>query len=246
MPPRKVSSKAHLGYKSANKHRRQDFAIKRKKALDILQREKRFERKKLEAKNPELRETRLAENKPITIDSKRKYDSDGEEGEDILSRAVDLAALAKRRKLEELADLEEDLEDGDAENGDAVAEDREADEVPMKEVEEESDADSMLGDSEDEEEHTFKKPALPTRRRASSPNPSTTSTVRTDLTPEALAAKFPSLFDETTTEPKVLITTSLGAQSIHKEAQVLEEVFHNSVYVRRQSHRFGHKVCFSI
>jgi ribosome production factor 1 len=242
MPSKKaISSKSALPYKSANKDRRKDFHIKQKKARDSIKREERFARKKLEDKNPELKEARLKANVPITIESKRKWDEEGEEGDNILGLAVDLGALAKRRKLEELEELERDAEHVDEESAEQVDEDREADDVLVKEGEEDTDSDSMLGESdeEDEDQDVFKKPALPTKRRAASPNPSTTST-RTDLTPEALAAKFPSLFAEPTTEPKVLITTSINS-TLHEEATLLEDVFPNSVYVRRSAHRFGHK-----
>lgn len=244
MPSQKgISSKSALPYKSANKDRRKDYHIKQKKARDSIKREERFARKKLEDKNPELKEARLKRNVPITIDSKRKWDSDGEEGDEILGLSVDLGALAKRRKREELEELERDAEADDGESAEKVAEDPAADGLLLQDGEEDSDADSMLEDDEDnDEEHVFKKPPLPTKR-ATSPNPSTTSTVRTDLTPEALAAKFPSLFAETTTEPKVLITTSINS-TLHQQATLLEDVFPNSVYVRRSAHRFGHK--FSI
>ncbi|KAE9971780.1 hypothetical protein EG328_006221 [Venturia inaequalis] len=244
-----INPKSALPYKSANKDRRRDFHIKQKKARDQLQREKRFARKKLEDKNPELRELRLAANKPITIDSKRKYDEEGEEGDNILGLSVDLNALAKRRRLEELQELDdaaeanaEDEEDAENQDDDDEAGGPTADDFE-KEDKDEDDNDSMLGDSDAEGESMFKKPAIPTRPRSGSIAASVASTARTDLTPEAIAAKFPTLFAEQSDNPKVLITTSINS-TLHKEAEMLEELFPNSAYVRRSSHRWGHK--FSI
>ncbi|RDK40097.1 Brix-domain-containing protein [Aspergillus phoenicis ATCC 13157] len=58
------------------------------------------------------------------------------------------------------------------------------------------------------------------------------------------AAKFPSLFStENPKSPKILITTSLNS-SLHHEAELLTDLFPNSVYVRRTRHRFAHQ--FSI
>lgn len=217
-----INPKSALPYKSANKDRRRDFHIKQKKARDQLQREKRFARKKLEDKNPELRELRLAANKPITIDSKRKYDEEGEEGDNILGLSVDLNALAKRRRLEELQELddaaEQNAEDGeDAEDAEDAENEDEAGGPSVDDVEKEveDDNDSMLGDSDAEEESVFKKPAIPMRLRAGSIAASVASTARTDLTPEAIAAKFPSLFAEQSENPKVLITTSINS-TLHK------------------------------
>lgn len=215
-----INPKSALPYKSANKDRRRDFHIKQKKARDQLQREKRFARKKLEDKNPELREARLAANKPLTIEAKRKWDDVGEEGDNILGLSVDLNALAKKRRLEELQELdeaaEENAKDEDNESADEV-------EGNPADVEKEGDdddneyseADSMLGDSDAEEDSVFKKPAIPTRPRAGSIAASVASTARTDLTPEAIAAKFPTLFAEQSENPKVLITTSLNS-TLHK------------------------------
>lgn len=189
---------------------------------------------------------RLAANKPITIDSKRKYDEEGEEGDNILGLSVDLNALAKRRRIEELQELDDAAEanaeensndEEDAENEDDEAGGPTADDAKK---EGEDDNDSMLGDSDAEEESVFKKPAIPTRLRAGSIAASVASTARTDLTPEAIAAKFPTLFAEQSENPKVLITTSINS-TLHKEAEMLEELLPNSVYVRRSSHRWGHK-----
>jgi ribosome production factor 1 len=110
----------------------------------------------------------------------------------------------------------------------------------LDEEEIDSDVDSMLEDEDEEEDQeVFKKPPLPKLHRAASPNPSTTST-RLDLTPESLAAKFPTLFEQPEKDPKILITTSINS-TLHDQAQLLTALFPNSVYVRRSAHRFGHK-----
>ncbi|KAL2001831.1 hypothetical protein VTN02DRAFT_1151 [Thermoascus thermophilus] len=89
-----------------------------------------------------------------------------------------------------------------------------------------------------------KKSSLPTAtERATSPTHSTKST-NLNLAPEALAAKFPTLFTtEPPPTPKILITTSINS-TLHHEAQILTSLFPNSVYIRRTAHRYAHK--FSI
>jgi ribosome production factor 1 len=241
MPKGKVSAKFALPYQSANKDRRKQFHIKQKKTRDVLQREERFARKKEEARDPRLREERLRRNVPQTIETKRTWDDvDGEDEDGVLGKAVDLAQVAKRRKIAEEQQMLDDSDPGSEVEG--------QEEVPDADAE--SDVDSMLeddgGDEEVEDgkldEDVFKKPSMPNRERAASPNPSTAST-NMNLTPEALALKFPSLFSQPTTEPKVLITTSINS-TLHDQARLLTELFPNSVYVRRSAHRFGHK--FSI
>ena len=76
--------------------------------------------------------------------------------------------------------------------------------------------------------------------RATSPVHSTTST-NLDCTPEALAAKFPTLFStDPTLTPKVLITTGING-TLHKEAESLTNLFPHSVYIPRSSHRYSHR-----
>ncbi|KAF2404480.1 Brix-domain-containing protein [Trichodelitschia bisporula] len=240
----KVSTRHALPFKSANKDRRKDFHIKQKKTKDALKRQERFKRRKEEDRNPRLREERLARNVPHTIDSKRQWDEvEGEDGADMLGLAVDLERLNKRRKLEEAeaenseagddneAEDEEDEED-EEETGEGVASKKTR--KARARADDDSDVDSMLDfDSESETE----KPAK-TQQRAPSPNPSTAST-RLDLTPEALASRFPTLFGAPR-DPKVLITTSINS-TLHEQADMLTGMFPNSKYVRRSAHRFGHK-----
>jgi ribosome production factor 1 len=239
-----LNPKHALTFKTANKDRRKQFHIQQKKARDVLKREERFRRKKEEAKNPRLREERHARNVPHTIDSKRTWDDAvGEDGEDMVGLSVNLEKLHKRRRVEEeeeQAKEEEDLEPGEDKDT-KLADDVEEDDKEKEDGEEnDSDLDSWLEGDEDEEEGTFKKPALPKRiERAASPNPSTAST-RMDLTPESLAAKFPTLFEPSTKDPKILITTTLNS-TLHDQADLLTALFPNSHYVRRSAHRFGHK-----
>lgn len=110
-----------------------------------------------------------------------------------------------------------------------------------------SDEDSMIASgSEDEldgstenQKQKQKKPRT-TTARAPSPQASTTST-NLDSTPEALFARFPTLFStDPAPVPKILITTDING-TIHKEAESLTNLFQNSVYIPRSSHRYSHR-----
>ena len=108
------------------------------------------------------------------------------------------------------------------------------------------DKDSMIDSAEDdddpEEPSPTKKPKdqRTTTERATSPTQSTVST-NLDCTPEALAAKFPTLFStEPGPAPKILITTGING-TLHKEAESLTNLFPHSVYIPRSSHRYGHQ-----
>lgn len=225
------SSGASLSMRTSNKMKRQHLFIEQKKDKDKLQREQRFRRKKEEDKNPELREARLAKNKPQTLETKRVWD---DVDDDSLGAQVDVEQL-KRRRLEE----EERAQ-------------MEAMEVDDEEDDDDDDVDSMLGsDDENEDEdgdkddEAKKEAALERKRekrakRDNSLAPSTTST-NLDLTPSSLATKFPTLFTETPPPaPKILITTSLNS-TLHHEADVFCTLFPNSNYIRRTNHRYGHK-----
>ncbi|PGH23183.1 hypothetical protein AJ80_02713 [Polytolypa hystricis UAMH7299] len=237
------SSKAvSAEFKAANKQKRQLQHIKRKRTKDEEQRAVRFARKKEEAKNPKLRTERLRRNVPLTLERKRVWDdvgSDVEEGG--LGLSFDVERI-KRHKLEEEAEKAAQVsEGGDAEGSGA-------------EVSDQDERDSMIdpdssSDEKDEEEGEDAKPSKPTRNvrsipsateRATSPTQSTRST-NLDLAPDALAAKFPTLFSaEPAPSPKILITTSL-ISTLHKEAQLLTSLFPNSVYIPRSAHRYSHK-----
>ncbi|KDB25035.1 hypothetical protein H109_03159 [Trichophyton interdigitale MR816] len=235
-----------MDYKPRNKLKRQELHIKRKQTKDAETRTLRFARRKEEAKNPQLKAERLKKNVPLTLERKRVWDDAGSDVEDGLGLSFDVERIKRRRQEAEqdkddlIPDDKEDSEDGDGdadEGGDGSDDD----------VDSMIDFDSDEGDEQDEED---KKPAEKDRRkknkvpsateRATSPTQSTRST-NIDLAPDALAAKFPSLFPtEAPPPPKILITTSLNS-TLHKEAKVLTEFFPNSVYIRRSAHRYGHK-----
>ena len=242
MPSRslKLSDKSALPFKSSNKIRRQNLHIKQKRARDISRRSDRFARKKEETKNPKYREDRLRRNIPQTLDRKRVWnDFVQDEAENaILGRSVDLEQI-KKRKLDEDQNLPDDDSANDQEGaGDSGSED---------------DHDSMLDEDEDglaDAVAPIPPPvpnALPdpqelqaTQQRGISPTRSTTST-NLPLAPEALAAKFPSLFPENAPpDPRILITTSIKSR-LHNEARLLTRLFPNSTYIRRTAHRYGHK-----
>ncbi|TKA75309.1 hypothetical protein B0A49_01198 [Cryomyces minteri] len=239
-----LSTKHALPFKTNNKLKRKDFHVKQKKARDSLTRDVRFRRRREEDRDPKLREERQARNVPLTIDKKRVWDQVDEDNVDALGLSVDVERL-KRRKVEE-AEAGDGEEQGDEEE-DGAAEEAGA---VVGEEEKDDDVDSMLdSDSEDEEDGAASdEEAPPTKRklrknssaheRASSPAASTSST-RLDLTPEALSAKFPTLF-EPPVAPKILITTSLNS-TLHAEAALLTTLFPNSTYIRRSAHRYGHK-----
>ncbi|KIW09415.1 uncharacterized protein PV09_00305 [Verruconis gallopava] len=245
MPKKNISAKFALPYQSANKDRRKQFHIKQKKARDVLKREERFARKKEEARDPRLREERLRTNVPKTIDLKRTWDEIGDDDDEasILGKAVDLAQLAKRRKIEEEQQMMDESDAGsEVEDEGAVPDkdDAESDIDSMLDSGSESDEEDEEGEDEDEDEKAFKKPySKGQQRRQASPNPSTTST-NLNLTPESLVSKFPTLFAPLDKDPKILITTSINS-TLHDQARLLTELFPNSVYVRRSAHRFGHK-----
>ena len=226
------SPKASLPFKTANKYKRQDLHVKQKKARENTRRDERFRRRREEDKEPSLREDRIRRNVPLTLDRKRVWDEIDRDTGDGLGVSVDVERL-KRRKMEEeeaaaAADLEPDKEEENSASGDE---------------------DSMIDFGSEADEDNVKE--IPQRRprprtateRATSPVHSTTST-NLDLTPEALAARFPSLFSmEAPPTPKILITTSINS-TLHNEARLLTTLFPHSVYIPRSAHRYGHK--FSI
>ena len=231
--PARLSDKASLSFKTANKLRRQSLHVKRKHAKDSIRRAERFGRKKEESKDPRLRDERLRRNVPLTLDRKRVWDEIDYNVEDGLGLSIDVNRI-KRQRLEEEQSLNE--EGGEVEDGEGVGE-------------EEDDRDSMLDDALEEEDgdtHAAVNP-LPTKSqlrsatdRATSPTRSTTST-NLNIASEALAAKFPTLFGaDPPPEPKILITTSINS-TLHAEAELLTSFFPNSKFVRRSSHRYGHK-----
>lgn len=239
-PPPGVTSEV----KPANKLARQQLHVKRKRAKDSARRAERFARKKEEAKDPNLKEERLRRNIPLTIDRKRVWDDVDSDAEDGLGLSVDVERI-KRQKQEEEEELNRPLK-GSEQNS-------EGDEDEDEDQDDEDDVDSMLASSDEDEDEDKKgdedrgrkKSSLPSAtERATSPSQSTKST-NLNLAPEALAAKFPSLFSTESQQrpPKILITTVLYS-TLHNEAEQLVDFFPNSVYIRRNAHRYSHK--FSI
>ncbi|KAG2412688.1 ribosome production factor 1 [Aspergillus terreus] len=243
MVSRKASARPNPSFdaeaKPANKLRRQMLHVRRKKAKDAARRAERFGRKKEEAKNPKLKEERLKRNIPLTIDRKRVWDEAGSDVEDGLGLSVDVERI-KRQKQEEEDELNRPLKSSKEEQSEEESEDDD----------DQDEVDSMLASSDDEDEDEDdaddkpsrgrKQPSLPTAtERATSPSQSTRST-NLNLAPEALAAKFPTLFTDELRSPKILITTGLNS-TLHHEAEALTDFFPNSIYVRRTAHRFSHK-----
>lgn len=228
----KLSPKASLPFRTANKHKRQDLHIKQKKARENTRRDERFRRRREEDKDPSLREERINRNVPLTLDRKRVWDEVDRDTGDGLGVSVDVERM-KRQRLAEEEEANVAARDGSVEEGDDIT----------------ADGDSMIDSgSEAEEDQVWEKVSRrpgpkPATERATSPVQSTTST-NLDLTPEALAARFPSLFSmDAPPTPKILVTTSINS-NLHNEARLLTTLFPHSVYIPRSAHRYGHK--FSI
>jgi len=224
----KLSPKASLPFKTGNKQKRENLHINRKKAQDNIQRDLRFRRRREEDKDPRLREERAKQNVPLTLERKRVWDEVDRDTGDGLGTSVDVERL-KRQKLEgEATDAAE------AEN-----------DVLGSEEDGQDDRDSMIDTASDisteEARPSSPKPsrAKTATERATSPTRSTTST-NLDLTPEALASRFPTLFSPPSAAPKILITTSLNS-TLHHEAKLLTTLFPHSSYVPRSAHYYGHK-----
>ena len=231
------------GFKPKNKLRRQAAHLSIKKAREAEKRDMRHRRKREEAKDASLREERLKNNVPQTIDNKRVWDEPVGDDEDVLGWAVDVERLAKKRKLDQEA-AEKDGEEGTLaklKKRDQEQEDSDED----SDEEEDDDADSMLDSDNDDDSDAFdsddSEASRPTKKkRAASPDPSVATTTATnmELSPEFLKQKFPQLFDPQP-EPKILITTSINS-SLHKEAETLTSFFPNSTYIRRTAHAHAH------
>lgn len=229
---------AGLEYKPANKQKRKLLHISRKRAKDEAQRKERFARKKDEAKDPSLKAARLHRNIPLTLERKRVYDDADSDVEDVLGLSVDVERI-KRQRQEEEEELNRPLSDQDDSDVQQRQSDDEQDEVDSMIM---TDSEEDRSDAEQGPPKTRRPPkkSLPTAtERATSPTQSARST-NLDLAPEALVAKFPSLFTDEFPTPKILITTAIGS-TLHKEAQLLTDLFPNSVYIRRTAHRYSHK-----
>ncbi|KAI9764285.1 MAG: hypothetical protein M1840_008576 [Geoglossum simile] len=229
----KLSSKAALPFKTANKHRRQDLFIKQKRARDITKRDERFRRKREEDKDSSLKEERLRQNVPSTLERKRVWDEVGSDDGNMLGLSVDVGQQ-KRRRMEEAANegtarqscfKHGESEDGSGESG--------------------GDGDSMLDSSSEDEDgrqSRTKHGAKPSNgQRQTEPSSVTSESTNLDLTLESLLLKFPALFAaDPPPTPKILVTTSINS-TLHNEAELLTTLFPHSVYIRRSAHRYGHK-----
>lgn len=245
---RRPPTSAETDVKPANKLRRQALHIKRKKNKDVTRREARYAVKKEESKNPRLREERLRRNIPLTLDRKRVWDDGaGSDAEgDGLGLSVDVERI-KRQKQEEEDELNRPLKKSEQSDGSEDSDDDDDDNDSMLASDDEDEEGEEGSDDEDNGRGRSKQPkksALPSAtERATSPSQSTRST-NLSLAPEALAAKFPTLFNgEMPTTPKILVTTGRHG-TLHDEAQTLTGLFPNSTYIKRSAHRFSYE--FSI
>jgi ribosome production factor 1 len=227
------------GIKPKNKMRRQDMYLKVRKLKEAQKRDERFKRRREEAKDPSLRQERLANNVPVTIDGKRTWDEPlGDVEDEALGWAVDVERLAKKRKLEqEVAEQAEREGEGLLEKlkqRDEEDEEEEDDEEEDEEIDSmlDSDSDSEADDSDNDASQSKKKRKPDPPKRASSP--ASTTATNLELSPEFLKQKFPSLFEQPA-ETKILITTSINS-TLHSEARILESFFPNSSYIRRTAH----------
>lgn len=219
--------------KIGNKLKRKEQFVKHKKITENQKRDDRLRRRRAEDKNPALRDARRAKNVPMTIDKKRTWDTADPNDEDgKLGLSVDLQSI-KRRKVEDEEDEDKGDEAEEEQDGEASDHDSDADSMLDDESEDEADSDSETKSTKKKQQKDEAKP------RAPSPTPSTAAT-NLSLTPESLAAKFPSLFEQTDKEPKVLITTSINS-FLHEEASLLTSLFPNSVYIKRTAHFHAHK-----
>lgn len=217
------SPKASLPFKAANKEKRQKLHIERKKAQDSIRRDERFRRRRDEDKDPSLRENRLKNNIPLTLERKRVWDEVDRDTGDFLGVSVDTERL-KRQKLEEARQADDDDNELDGLEGDKDS---------MIDADSDNDVEEEIGSAK-------RSRTRSATERATSPTQSTAST-NLDLTPEALAARFPTLFaTKNPPIPKILVTTSLNS-NLHHEAQLLTTLFPHSVYIPRSAHRYSYK-----
>lgn len=255
-PP--LPSTAGTAFKSKNKDKRHNAYLKIKKARESVKRDHRLKRKREEDKNPHLRVKRRAKNVPTTIDQKRAWDEVEEVGGDGLGLSIDLQSLkqchlgeqtsrdpqglteSKLQRLKDQSSPASNLSNKRSEQAWAESDQQlESDEDDLGSLLEDSDEEEERSDKAfDDSEHSAdeKVNTTPSDHRPSSPSASTAST-NMSLIPDALAAKFPTLF-KPPSDPKILITTNLGG-SVHKEAELLTALFPNSMYKRRQRHRYN-------
>nr|POF07758.1 ribosome production factor 1 [Quercus suber] len=236
-------------HKIGNKLKRQQHQLKLKKQKESAKRDERLRRRRNEDKNPRLREERQAKNVPLTIDRKRVWDDADPETEALGAFGLSVDVLnPKRRKFES-----DEGSPKDAATGTQIQIDEGKGSKQQDSFEEEGDddVDSMLGsDSEESEEeadadlkdNTEQMLAARASSVAASDAASEAPSMATDLnlTPDALASRFPSLFNSSDRDPKVLVTTSINS-TLHWEAELLTTLFPGSSYVRRTAHFHSYK-----
>ena len=248
-----IAKVSKIPFKSKNKDKRQAAYLKLKKTNESAKRDQRLRRRREEDRHSQLRVERRARNVPITIDRKRVWDDVEDVEGDGIGLSVDVERFKKPRvdtgeaddgvgltesKLQQIQQdpaasglSSEDEKDEQNQSGsDSQADDLAS--LMSDSNDEQQDTEERTGPEELNESRSQKKP----QDRAASPPASTTST-NMSMVPDALAAKFPTLFKPPDT-PKILITTSLGG-TIHDEAELLTDLFPNSEYIRRQRHRYN-------
>lgn len=234
----KTSSRASASYKPKNKLKRQALHLKLKKAHEASKRDERFRRKREEDKDPRRREERRRRNVPLTLERKRTWDEYKSDDEPALGVSVDVERARAQRTEYPDDQSTETASQGGLDHGGEDEEDKDS------MLESGSESENEIEDDESDHRSVPTKQVQSSRSnhdpRPSSPTASATS-VRLDLAPAALAARFPTLFStEAIRIPKILVTTSLNS-TLHKEAQLLTTLFPNAVYIPRSAHRYSHK-----
>lgn len=241
------------GFKPTNKIRRQSEYHERLKARGKAERDRNHTRRREETRNPRLRQERLANNVPHTIDNKRVFDEVDIEDGDGIGYSVDVERLKRRKTTEDeqaktdAGELTEtNLKKVEAIGDGSTAEEQVApsEEDGVAEGSEDDDLGSLMdsgseGAAEGLDGTVMPPPPRPKvqngTKRAASPPASTTSTNLTHI-PDALAARFPSVFHPPEA-PKILITTTIDS-TLHQEAEMLTGLFPNSDYIRRTKYRY--------
>ncbi|KAJ6263896.1 Ribosome production factor [Drechslerella dactyloides] len=253
MPSRRIpksassSSTTATAFSIKNKIRRSTHNVALRTTIAKAKRQARFERRKVEARDPSLRRERLRQNVPQTLDSKRvAVDKPWVPSVELIERAkrkrdetesVDTTTSAQQDDSDE--DSDEDMteeaavndgkhdisinvqsnEDDEDEDGD-MDEDKDGDE-------DEDDLGSLCdSDSDSETDHPSS-----TKQPKPSSKPPTKPPPTSDLPEETLSALL-SLIPHPSTPPKPLLTTTRMARR-HDLYQTLSTILPNTTYVPR-------------
>ncbi|KAI4138111.1 MAG: hypothetical protein L6R39_006957, partial [Caloplaca ligustica] len=154
MPSKKLkpSPKSTLPFKTGNRERRQKLHITRKKALDNTRRDERFRRRREEDKDPSLREQRLRQNIPLTLERKRVWDEIDSDAGDGLGVSIDVERLKRQKHDDEAQAGGED----DHSTGEGAVDAPDPD----------NDRDSMIDSASDSDESPTEPPKRPSRQRS--------------------------------------------------------------------------------